>query len=104
MYKILKQLQSDVKEVSILLNTSMEDWQNGFISYVDEDCLSFETEARDGIYYTMVVKLSAVIAVEFISDIRYSPKDRFIPKNNKKDSNESYDDDDDYFEEPFNID
>lgn len=101
MFNILKQLQSDVKEVSILLTTPTDEWIKGFISYVDEDCISFETEARDNIYYTLVIKLQAIIAVEFISDVRHSTKDKFAPPIKEKETSQFFDEDDDY-EEPFN--
>jgi hypothetical protein len=81
MYKILKQLQSDLKEINVLLVT--DEWIKGYINYVDPEYVSFVTETRDNLYRTSVYRLSAILAVEFISDIRINSNERFAPKENE---------------------
>lgn len=79
MFKILRQLQEELKQISLLLCTPTDEWIKGHVSYVDEECVSFETEEREGVYYTLVIKLDAIIAIEFVSDIRVPNKERYTP-------------------------
>lgn len=85
MFKILQQLQNQLKEISILVSVPTDDWIKGYISYIDEDCISLEAEEREGVYYTIIIKLDCIVAVEFVSDIRLSKYDRITPLELKDD-------------------
>jgi hypothetical protein len=101
MYQILKQLNDSLTEVTILLST--QEWIMGFITFVNEEYIAFEAEERDEIYYTLIVKLDSICAVEFVSDFRINNKEKlenlkgytFVNNRlkNKKDSNNNSDDD-----------
>ena len=47
MYKILKQLQSETKKISVLLVIDL--WVSGYITYVDKEVMCFEAEKRKGV-------------------------------------------------------
>lgn len=74
MYKILKQLQSETKKISVLLVIDL--WVSGYITYVDKEVMCFEAERRKGVFYTQVVRLSSIIALDYVSDITVSNKDK----------------------------
>jgi hypothetical protein len=65
MYNILKQLQEDSKEITILLSTN--EWLKGTIVYLDAEYMSYEALKKDGVFYSLIVRLSAILAVEFVS-------------------------------------
>lgn len=64
MYSILKQLQEDSKELTILLGT---EWIKGTIAYLDRECMSFEALKKDGVFYSLIVRVNAILAIEFVS-------------------------------------
>jgi hypothetical protein len=64
MYSILKQLQEDSKELTILLGT---EWIKGTIAYLDKEYMSFEGIKRDSIFYSLIVRVNAILAIEFVS-------------------------------------
>lgn len=74
MYKILKQLQSETKKISVLLVIDL--WVSGYITYVDNEVMCFEAERRKGVFYTQVIRLSSIIALDYVSDITISNKDK----------------------------
>lgn len=74
MYKILKQLQSETKKISVLLVIDL--WVSGYITYVDKEVMCFEAERRKGVFYTQVIRLSSIIALDYVSDITISNKDK----------------------------
>lgn len=77
MYEILKQLQGDIKEVSLLIGTDA--WLTGHICFINEEYLTLEAikNEKEDLYVTTVIKLSAIIAVEFTSDLRISQDEKF---------------------------
>lgn len=105
MLKILQQLQQETKEISVLLITDF--CIQGYISYLDKEIVAFECKKQKGIYYTRIVKLSSIIAIEYISDLSVSNKDKFKfekepftpDEDNLDDDNLGNDDDDD--DDPF---
>jgi hypothetical protein len=79
----------------------------GYISYLDEEIVAFECKKQKGIYYTRIVKLSSIIAIEYISDINIKSKDKVkferVPFSPEDDYDDDYnlDDDDDDDDDPF---
>lgn len=97
MYKILKQLQSETKKISVLLVIDL--WVSGHITYLDEEVICFEAERRKGIFYTQVIRLSSIIALDYISDITVSNKEKYSldDEGNLITEEVEEDDDDDKF-------
>lgn len=77
MFKVLKQFQEDLKQIAILLSVPTDDWIKGYVSYVDQECVSLETEQKDGVYYTLIIKLEAIVAIEFVSDVRVPAQEKY---------------------------
>lgn len=100
MYEILKQLQSETKKISVLLVIDL--WVSGYITYLDEEVMCFEAERRKGIFYTQVIRLSSIIALDYISDITISTKDKCsLDDEGNLIKEEEDDDDDNYFGPPL---
>lgn len=93
MYKILKQLQSETKKISVLLVIDL--WVSGYITYVDKEVMCFEAEKRKGVFYTQVIRLSSIIALDYISDITVSNKDKVSLDDEGNLKTEEIEDDDD---------
>lgn len=100
MLKILQQLQQETKEISVLLITDF--CIQGYISYLDKEIVAFECRKQKGIYYTKVVRLSSIIAIEYVSDINVTSKDKFkfekepfTPDEDNTEEDDNLDDDDD---------
>jgi hypothetical protein len=96
MYTVLKQLQEDSKELTILLGT---EWIKGTIAYLDKQYMSFEAIKKDGVFYSLIVRLSAILAIEFVSGPIGITKEEIEALNINKSGSEfieGIDDEDDF--------
>lgn len=57
--------------------------------------MCFEAEKRKGVFYTQVIRLSSIIALDYISDITVSNKDKVSLDDEGNLKTEEIEDDDD---------